>query len=254
MAMPSRSKREYLRRLVKGKNEWSRKLNDMERPAGFLGWHERGYLPHSDFSNLIQFVTFRLNDAMPVSRRREWGCLLKIEDIRERRSKLEEYLDRGVGRCLLWDRPIAKITEDALLHFHDVRYELLAWCIIPNHVHVLVDVRMTPLFKIVQNWKVHVENMVRKMERVERRAPPRLEGDSILHEPGRCPALQFKWQREYWDTSMRDSRQTQTAIRYIENNPVKAGLCQTSEEWAFSSARFRDEYQRLNAPTKEINE
>jgi hypothetical protein len=47
---------------------------------------------------------------------------------------------------------------------------------------------------------------------------------------------------------MRDEAQEKTAIRYIENNPVKAGLSTTKEQWPFSSARFRDKFMRLTIP------
>lgn len=176
---------------------------------------------------------------------------MKLEDVRERRLKLEDYLDRGVGECHFRDERIAKIAEDALLYFHNDRYELLAWSVMPNHVHVLVDVRMMPLYKIVQNWKVHIENRARKTSNPERRAPSRLDGKPTSNEPGRCPALRLKWQREYWDTFMRDEKQERKAVRYLENNPVKAKLCRTPTEWAFSSARFRDEYRRLVMPMRE---
>jgi hypothetical protein len=53
------------------------------------------------------------------------------------------------------------------------------------------------------------------------------------------------WEPEYWDTFMRDDEQERKAVRYIENNPVKAKFCRVAAEWKFSSARFRDEYQRL---------
>jgi hypothetical protein len=69
--MHPKTKREYLRQLVEGKNHWSRPLTDAEKALGFLGWHERGYLPHFDFPDLVQFVTFRLEDSMPASRRGE---------------------------------------------------------------------------------------------------------------------------------------------------------------------------------------
>ena len=242
--MHPKPKREYLRELVAGKNRWSgRQLTEHERALGFLGWHERGYLPHCDFPNLVQFVTFRLADSMPESRRGEWEHLLKIENDREKRTQLEEYLDRGIGECHLRDARVAKIAEDAMLHFHNERYELLAWCVMPNHVHVLVDVRMTPLWKIIQNWKVRVENQRRKLLLAERRAPSRPVSNGGGNEPRRCSALQ--WQREYWDTFMRDETQEKTAIRYIENNPVKARLCDSKENWPFSSARCRDKFARL---------
>ena len=244
--MKPRSKREYLRDIVVQKNRWHRPLTDQERSLGFLGWHERGYLPHCDFPGLVQFVTFRLADSMPESRRGEWEHLLKIEDDREKRTKLEEYLDRGIGECCLREPHIAKIAEDALLHFHNDRYELLAWCVMPNHVHVLVDVRGWPLWKMVQNWKIRAENQTRRALLAERRALSRQVSAADTNEPGRCPA--FQWQREYWDTFMRDEDQERKAIDYIENNPVKARLCGSKEQWLFSSARFRDEFQRLAVP------
>src|SRR5258706_8732165 len=165
--MIPRTKRQYLRQLVDAKNESFRPLTEEERALGFLGWHERGYLPHCDYPDLVQFVTFRLADSMPASRRGEWEHLLKIEDVRERRTKLEEYLDRGVGECQLRDPAIARLAEEALLHFHNERYEMLAWYVMPNHVHVLVLVWQTPLWKLVQNWKVRIENQSRKLQLVE---------------------------------------------------------------------------------------
>ena len=253
MTMPPRSKRQHLRHLVTEKNRWSdRQLADEERALGFLGWHERGYLPHCDFPNLIQFVTFRLEDSLPVSRRGEWEHLLDIEDVRERRTKLEEYLDRGLGDCWLRNEQIAELAEKALRHFHNDRYQLLAWCVMPNHVHVLVDVRMMPLWKIVQSWKRFIQTQANRIS-TERRSPARHDDVDFNNTPGWKPALPItpgrrpalQWQREYWDTFMRDEAQQLEAVHYIETNPVKAELCRTAKEWPVSSARFRDEYERL---------
>ncbi len=247
----NRTKREYLRELVADKNRWSRPLTDEERALGFLGWHERGYLPHCDFPGLVQFVTFRLADSMPASRRGEWEHLLKIEDVRERRTKLEEYLDRGAGECWLRDPRVGKLCEDALRFFHNDRYELLAWCVMPNHVHVLVQVWQWPLWKMVQSWKKFVARKAGEMLPTERRFPNRRVVAVSTNAPNWSSALRSAfWEREYWDTFMRDEAQEKTAVRYIENNPVKAMLCRAPEEWPFSSARFRDQYGRLACPTK----
>ena len=246
--MKPQTKREYLRDLVAEKNRWHRPLTDEEKALGFLGWHERGYLPHCDFPNLVQFVTFRLADSIPVSHRREWEHLLKIEDVREKRTKLEEYLDRGIGVCHLRDPRIAKLAEDSLLFQHNQSYELLAWCVMPNHVHVLVHVWQTPLWKMVAMWKKFVAARALAMLRQERRSPDRPVRAGDNTRTNRSSALQSFWQREYWDTFMRNKMQEKTAVRYIENNPVNAKLCRTTEEWPFSSARFRDEFQRLAIP------
>jgi len=244
--MHPKTKHEYLRQLVTEKNYWtSCKLTDQDRSRGFLGWHERGYLPHCDFPGLVQFVTFRLLDSMPASRRGEWERLLAIEDLHEKRTKLEAYLDRGIGKCWLRNPRVASLCEEALRFFHNERYELLAWCVMPNHVHVLVQLWETPLGKMVQSWKRHVATEAEAIL-AERRSPTRRVSENTSIAPAQRAALQtVRWEREYWDTFMRDDEQERKAIRYIENNPVKAKLCRAAEEWPFSSARFRDAYRRL---------
>ena len=169
---PPKTKRDHLRQLVEGKQLWSQPLSDKDQAKGFLGWHERGYLPHCDKPGLTQFITFRLSDSMPESRRGEWEHLLALsarsdaprsgarnialrEDLtaaqREQRVKLEEYLDRGLGECHLRDPRIAAWIEKAILYHHDQRFSVLAWVVMPNHVHVLVEIWQTPLSKILQN-------------------------------------------------------------------------------------------------------
>ena len=49
-----------LRKLVDGKRAWAEPLDDEARARGFLGWHQRGYLPHYDVPGVMQLVTFRL--------------------------------------------------------------------------------------------------------------------------------------------------------------------------------------------------
>ncbi|HMP81356.1 MAG TPA: transposase [Verrucomicrobiota bacterium] len=224
--MNLRAKRRYLRELVEAKNRSFPPLTDEEKAVGFLGWHQRGYLPHCDYPGLVQFVTFRLKDSMPAVRKGEWEHLLSIEDEREKRSKLEDYLDQGIGECHLRDERAAILTEHALRHGHEETHELLAWCVMPNHVHVLVHTWSTPLRKLLQSWKSFSAGVV---------------NESL----GRNGSF---WEPDYWDTFMRDEEQERKAIHYIENNPVKAKLCRTAEEWRFSSARFRDEYRRLVIP------
>ncbi len=148
MERPPQSKREHLRRLVAGKQVWSGPVSTKDQARGFRGWHERGYLPHCDKPGLVQFVTFRLWDSMPASRRGEWEYFLSVNArsnpprsgtsgdasqpgaqsiaLREQRIKLEEYLDRGLGGCFLHNSRIAALTESAMLHHHGLRFRMLA--------------------------------------------------------------------------------------------------------------------------------
>lgn len=215
-----------LHKLVEGKQAWAQPLDDDARAQGFVGWHQRGYLPHHDVPGVTQFVTFRLHDSMPADRRGEWEALLRIEDNRQRRTKLEGYLDRGLGECWLQQPAVAALVEGALRFFDSQRYRLLAWVVMPNHVHVLVEMWDTPLVKLLHSWKSYSSG----------------EANKLLQRQGRF------WQHEYWDTRMRDEEQRRRAVRYIERNPVQARLVEAAQEWPWSSGRFRDAHGVLLLP------
>src|SRR5579863_6407514 len=122
----------WLRELVSGKQRWSGSLKPEDMKLGFRGWHERGYLPHRDEPGLTQFVTFRVRDSFPSALRAEWEAFLKLENDRERRKKLELYLDQGRGGCPLRTAAVGTLV-DAAFRFHDgVKYDLRAWVVMPN--------------------------------------------------------------------------------------------------------------------------
>ena len=72
----------------------------------------------------------------------------------ERYRRIERYLDAGYGDCWLRRPEIATLVQDALLHFDGIRYRLLAWVVMPNHVHLLIETEPGfPLPGVVQSWK-----------------------------------------------------------------------------------------------------
>ena len=184
-----------------------------------LGWYSRNYLPHFDRPGLVQGITFRLADSMPAEVlagwRTELAHLPEGEQKAEFQRRIADYLDAGHGECLLRDPRIAQITEDALLHFDDERYRLLAWAVMPNHVHALAEMHAThTLAEVVHSWKSFTAH----------------EANKLLGREGEF------WQREYHDRYIRDGEHLQFARNYIERNPVKAGLCAKPEDWRWSSA------------------
>jgi putative transposase len=209
--------------LIQGKKQWQHDPKDPKLPPDFRSWHQRGFLPHRDEPGLIQFVTFRLADSFPNPLRSEWEALLKIEDDRQRLRKLEQYLDQGRGECYLRRPDLAALVENAVRFFHGTRYDLLAWVVMPNHTHVLFEQRNVPMSRIVSSWKSYTAK----------------EANRILQRSG-----QF-WAEDYWDTYMRDEQHKLRTRRYIETNPVKAHLVREPSQWPWSSARFRDEFGRL---------
>jgi hypothetical protein len=116
------------------------------------GWNERGYLPHFDADTLIQFITFRLADSLPKAI--VDALRAGASDSADLRKKIESAVDSGFGSCALRDPAIATMVQDALRHFDGERYMLLAWTIMPNHVHALVQqIGGWPLADIIHGWK-----------------------------------------------------------------------------------------------------
>lgn len=190
-------------------------------------WYSRGYLPHRDRLGLLQSVTFRLADSLPRSRllelEEELSSIPLDEHESHRRRRIEAWLDAGMGCCALRHAEAAACLRDVLLLFHGQRYEVHAWVIMPNHVHVLLD-PLTPLFRIVQAWKsVSSRRLLEGNERW---------GLGI-------PDPRHVWMREYWDRYIRDEVHFRNVVDYIHGNPVKAGLCAEAEDWPWSSARER---------------
>ena len=184
------------------------------------GWHSRGYLPHFDSPYVMQMITFRLADSLPKSILREIETETMHQTNRQKRMRIDKHLDASHGKCYLLDKEIAKIVEEALFHFDTERYFLLAWVIMPNHVHVLVEIKDGYILSdLLHSWK-------------------RFTARLINHKLGSKGRL---WQPEYWDRCIRDEKHLANAINYIHMNPVKAGFIRNPEEWQFSSAWRRQD-------------
>jgi putative DNA methylase len=182
-------------------------------------WRSRGYLPHFDGDQTPQFVTYRLAGTLPKKmlvlyrEKLERGIINEIEY----HELVDEYLDRNYGESFLRLSEIAALVEENLLRFDDVKYNLHAWVVMPNHVHVL----FTPthgykLPSIMHSTKSYTATQANKLLR--------RSGDF--------------WAREYFDRYIRNADHFVNTVNYIHSDPVKAGLCASAEDWTFSSARF----------------
>lgn len=218
-------KAEGLQQLVKAKQKWSDALTPTDKRHGFKGWYASRNLPHFDAPGTRQFVTYRLADALPVARRSEWESFLKLEDNMEKRRRIEACLDKGYGSCALRDPRVAGMVQQNLWHHDGVKYQLLAWVIMPNHIHVLIEIWQTPLGEIVKGWKGYTSKEARK----------------ILGTGDKLSPLRTFWAEDYFDRYLRDDDHYRRAVHYIENNPNKAGLVKVPADWQWTSARYRGE-------------
>jgi REP element-mobilizing transposase RayT len=166
-----------------------------------LRTRSRGFLPHWEVEGATYFVTYRLFDSLPrevIERlRREHRTLSR----RAFAISLDRELDEGRGAAYLRDNRIAAAVAENL-NFHRKRYELEAWCVMPNHVHVV----MTPfsgevLSDILHSWKSYT-----------------------THQAKRILGVRRFWAREYYDHIVRSDRELNDTIAYVRCNPAKAGL------------------------------
>ncbi len=186
------------------------------------GWHSRGYLPHLDAPGELQALTFRLGDSVPKFVIERWRRELAGEPDTalqiEIKKRIARYEDAGHGECLLRSADHAEAVQDCLLHADGTRYRLIEWCIMPNHVHALIQtLESARLGDIVRTWKTY-------------------SAKQINRSLGRNGSI---WEEDYHDRYIRDNDHLLAARLYIQRNPVKAGLCPKPEDWAWCSAARR---------------
>ena len=191
------------------------------------GWYSRGYLPHLDQPGLYQSITFRLEDSVPEAVIQGWKTELHWRSdltsdapaVVKLRRQIVDYEDAGHGACWLRQPALATLVEGALFHFDGQRYRLIAWCIMPNHVHVLIETWAGyPLDKVLHSWRSYTAQLA----------------NQLLNRRGAF------WARDYYDRYMRDEAHFRQTVAYIEGNPVKAKLVKLAADWQFSSAASRD--------------
>ncbi len=176
------------------------------------------YLPHWSLDGAIYHVVFRLDDALPAQVVRAYqlerdalfaeASTPPSPDVRDRldhlfSERIEQHLDKGQGACWLVRTEIAEIVANALRHFDGSRYGLLAWCVMPNHVHVVLNPSASyGLSEILHSWKSFTAK----------------EANASLGRTGPF------WQKESYDHIVRDDEELARTIRYVGENPSKAGL------------------------------
>jgi len=203
-----------------------------------VAFRGRGYLPHWEMEGATYSVTIRLGDSLPqallsqleferkdiVKTAQQLGRDLsdaektRLADVDRR---FDEALDAGYGACRLARPEVAEMVSKALQYFEGERYELVAACVMPNHVHaVFAPLHGHGLADILHSWKSFTSK----------------EANKLLGATG-----QF-WEREYFDRLIRNADELERTVRYVVENPTKAGLKGWKWVWirdAFRNAGFQ---------------
>jgi putative transposase len=171
----------------------------------------RRKLPHWQPEGKAIFLTWRLYGSLPAAKLH--GSLTEGQ----RFLQLDRQLDIACsGPTFLKDPRVAAVVEETLLIASNQweLFDLFAWVIMSNHVHALLQARkpLQEVTRAIKNTSARHANV-------------------ILGRTG-----QPFWQAESFDHWVRNGRQFDRIVRYIEENPVKAGLVESAEMWRWSSA------------------
>lgn len=193
-------------------------------------------LPHLQPSNAEYFVTFRLKGSLPqkvVQRLKKEQELIKndTKDLlnltpteKAKRNNIfkqyEELLDSSIcGPTWLKKAEVAAIVEEAILFRNDRNYNLYAFTIMSNHIHLV--------FKLLQNENNSVRFPVTKIVGELKSYSAQKCNEKL----GRAGAF---WQNESYDHVIRDTDELERTIKYVLNNPVKAGMVEVWNDWKFT--------------------
>jgi len=172
----------------------------------------RRRLPHLDIPGHPQFITFRLSGSLPADRRFPERDLTSGEAF----VAMDRLLDAArSGPTFLRQAVVAELVAASIRYGSEARqYDLHAWVIMPNHVHLLI----TP--------HVEMSRLLCSLKSVTAK-----RANLQLHRTG-----EPFWQDESYDHLVRNNDECRRIERYIETNPVRACLADTPEEYRWSSA------------------
>lgn len=200
------------------------------------------HLPHINAYNNYQFITYRLADSLPShiinSYIDEFTDTKDTESNIQLQKKIEEYSNNGFGASILTHPAVAKIIIDNWLFFAEKLYDLIAWVIMPNHVHLLIkEYENIEIDSIVKKWKSYTAKEILKIKSLLV-----YNIDNYRFKSTELVALfnsKRIWQKSYWDHYIRNEEELYDKIRYIHENPVLAGLVKKDIDWKYSSVNWK---------------
>lgn len=194
----------------------------------------------------MYFITFRLANSLPVhvirelkeARERErqriraefsgpqqWNELYKLD--KRYFARFDGWLDRCVEGSPRWlgNEKVAQIVADEFHALDGERYRLIAYCLMSNHGHLVIDTAGYT-FKPSHDGVTAPYPLTDTLKRLKGRTA-RFCNQAL----GRNGAF---WHPESYDHVIRDQKEYQRIVWYTLNNPVKAGLVERWEDWKFT--------------------
>jgi putative transposase len=139
-------------------------------------------------------------------------------------KKFEQSLDAVLsGPVWLRNDQIAQINVEGM-HKRDIfEYELYAYTIMPNHIHLVFHISDQHIKTSTRKSPYPVTSILQYLKR-----ETAIKSNIVLNRRG-----QF-WERESYDHIVRNKNELVRVIKYTLNNPVKAGFVERPEDWRWN--------------------
>jgi putative transposase len=173
-------------------------------------FHRR--LPHQYPEGKWLFVTCHLRGSLPQAKYPPPGKMNSGQTF----VWMDRYLDTTrTGPMYLAQERIAQVVVATLERGITLGYfDMAAYAIMPNHIHLLLLPKIAP------------SRLLRSLKGASAR-----EANLILG-----PSGEAFWQAESYDHWVRNEGEWLRIVRYILDNPVKAGMVRRAEDYRWSSA------------------
>lgn len=206
----------------------------MKNNLSFREFYRRR-LPHIQIAGATYFITFRLANSLPIE------ALDKLAEDKQKINKLPEsqkefahrawfakyddYLDQALhGSLYLKNEQVADMVAESIRFRDEKVYDLIAYCIMPNHVHLVC----TPLEKMEGTY-FGLTEILHSLKRHTAR-----EANKVLRRHGTF------WQDESYDHFIREDAELEKVVKYVLYNPVKANLVQEQRNWKWNYCKFEN--------------
>lgn len=214
--------------------------------------HYKRFLPHIQPIGATFFVTTRLAGTLPKSvlkelrnKYKERTAALKLEKLPNWKLEVymegkryfreyDDYLDKANCSIRYLAQPeVAKIVIQQLERFNGEWYDLIAYCIMPNHIHLVLDlsIQIAPFTMEEDVLETEYQELKTIMKRIK--GASGRYANQFLGRTG-----QAFWQVESYDHYTRGERELGNVIQYTLNNPVKAKLVESWEAHPFTWSKF----------------
>ncbi len=153
-----------------------------------------------------------------------WDHFLRVDDFLDKSGPEKDYP--------LTNPELARIVEEKIKEYDKLFYDLEAYCIIPNHFHMLIDTSIQ-LKNIPDNVMITDENYTNLSKFMKLiKGGSSFKINRILNKTGPF------WQSESYDHLIRSDKEQYDTLCYVVNNPVKAKFVKDWKEFPFTYCKY----------------